>query len=70
MTVARKQFVCHNSTPYYHCINRCVRRTFLRGFDNYLNKSYEHHREWVESLILSLSLDTPESLLSLNYGIR
>jgi len=38
-------------TPYYHCVTRCVRRSFLCGIDKYSNKSYEHRREWVEKRI-------------------
>ncbi|SHF97739.1 transposase [Vibrio gazogenes] len=55
MTTARSQLICPEVTPYYHCVSRCVRRSFLCGYDNYNGQSYEHRREWVESRILSLS---------------
>ena len=55
MTVARSQLINLEATPYYHCISRCVRRAFLCGFDRYSNQSYEHRREWVESLMMRLS---------------
>lgn len=55
MTTARSQLICPEVTPYYHCVSRCVRRSFLCGYDSYSGQSYEHRREWVESRILSLS---------------
>lgn len=44
-----------NSTPFYHCISRCVRRGFLCGIDRYTGKSYEHRRQWVENRIIELT---------------
>jgi len=55
MTTARKQQVCVDATPYYHCVSRCVRRSFLCGEDPLTNKSYQHRRAWVERKIMTLS---------------
>ncbi|MEI8632913.1 transposase [Vibrio sp. PP-XX7] len=55
MTTARSQQVCPELTPYYHCVSRRVRRSFLCGNDPYSGQSYEHRREWVESRILALA---------------
>ncbi|NKB62394.1 MAG: hypothetical protein GKR95_09780 [Gammaproteobacteria bacterium] len=54
MTVARRQKINLESTPYYHCISRCVRQAFLCGGDRHTGKSYEHRRAWVESLLHKL----------------
>ncbi|MFW7526674.1 transposase, partial [Vibrio ostreicida] len=55
MTRARNQQICLAATPYYHCVSRCVRRTFLCGYDAHTQKSYEHRREWIASRIQTLS---------------
>ncbi len=47
MTRARRELVDIETTPYYHCICRCVRRAFLCGEDSFTGKSYEHRKPWV-----------------------
>ncbi|SHO58308.1 transposase [Vibrio quintilis] len=55
MTTPRAQKVSLDITPYYHCVSRCVRRSFLCGEDKISGKSYEHRRQWVEERILKLA---------------
>lgn len=55
MPQARKNQISLNDTFYYHCVSRCVRRSFLCGTDNYSGQSYEHRRGWVEDRLLFLS---------------
>ena len=55
MTISRSQQIDLSVTPYYHCVNRCVRRAFLCGKDNQTGKSYEHRRGWIADKIKTLS---------------
>ncbi|WCE30801.1 transposase [Vibrio sp. SCSIO 43137] len=55
MTTARKQLVSPETTPYYHCVSRCVRHSFLCGEDPVTKKCFEHRRGWIERKIYSLS---------------
>jgi hypothetical protein len=55
MPQARKNQISLLDTPYYHCVSRCVRRSFLCGTDNYAGQSFEHRRGWVEERLLFLA---------------
>lgn len=55
MAQARSPLISIDATPYYHCVSRCVRRSFLCGHDNTTDKNYEHRKAWIEKRLLALS---------------
>ncbi|ABG40368.1 protein of unknown function DUF1568 [Paraglaciecola sp. T6c] len=55
MPQPRKSQISLIDTPYYHCVSRCVRQSFLCGVDAHSGQSYEHRRGWVEERLLFLS---------------
>ena len=55
MTLPRKQQVCLDSTPYYHCICRCVRKAFLCGEDELTKKNFDHRKQWLVDKITQLA---------------
>lgn len=44
MAQPRSTLISLESTPWYHLVNRCVRRAFLCGVDSVSGNSYEHRR--------------------------
>jgi hypothetical protein len=55
MTRPRSALISLPDTPWYHVVNRCVRRAFLCGHDNHTGQNFEHRRGWVETRIRELS---------------
>lgn len=55
MPTPRKQQISLSDTHYYHCMSRCVRRSFLCGFDSITQKDYRHRKLWIEERLALLS---------------
>ncbi len=55
MTAARATKIDLSATPYYHCMTRCVRRTYLCGEDSQTGKDYHHRKTWIVERMKQLS---------------
>ena len=54
MTIARRNIVDNETPGFYHCTNRCVRRTFLCGIDELTSTDYSHRKDRVEKRMFEL----------------
>ena len=55
MTTARRQQIHIETTPYYHCMARCVRRAFLCGDDHFSGQNYDHRKQWIVDKLKELA---------------
>ena len=55
MTRPRSSLISLADTPWYHVVNRCVRRAFLCGQDAATGQCFEHRRGWIETRIRELA---------------
>ncbi len=53
--IRRRFLVAPTEVGVYHCINRCVRRSFLCGGDPVSGKNYDHRRQWIQDRIQFLA---------------
>jgi hypothetical protein len=51
MAQPRSQLVPTDTECTFHCVQRCVRRAFLCGIDDYSGQSFEHRKHWVHARI-------------------
>jgi len=55
MTRPRSSLISLSDTPWYHVVNRCVRRAFLCGQDQATGQNFDHRRGWIETRIRELA---------------
>jgi REP element-mobilizing transposase RayT len=51
----RSEIFEEDTVGCYHCINRCVRRAFLCGYDSVTGKSFNHRKGWIRERLEALA---------------
>ena len=51
MAYRRSKYLDLENTKYYHCITRCVRRSFLCGYDELTKIDYNYRKEIIKNLL-------------------
>ena len=54
MAIARRNLVDTETPGFYHCTNRCVRRTFLCGVDELTGRDFSHRKDYLEKRLFEL----------------
>ncbi len=54
MTTPRCQLVDPENALFYHLVSRCVRRSWLCGYDRQTRRDYSHRKEWLVRRIKQL----------------
>jgi REP element-mobilizing transposase RayT len=55
MTIPRSLKIDLSVTPFYHCMARCVRQSYLCGFHAETGKDFSHRKAWLERRLAYLS---------------
>ncbi|HIG42246.1 MAG: transposase [bacterium] len=55
MTTPRSQLVDNEIALHYHLMSRCVRRSWLCGFDKPSRRKYDHRKSWLEQRLFHLA---------------
>jgi len=55
MTFPRSALIDLNATAYYHCMTRCVRRSYLCGKDYTSGRDFTHRKHWIVSRLKQLA---------------
>ena len=51
----RRDVLADGEIQVVHCINRCVRRAFLWGKDDFSGRDFSHRKAWVTERLSELS---------------
>ncbi len=74
MTTARSAIVPPGSNGYFHCVSRCVRRSFLCGDDKLTGRKFDHRRGWIVARMNELARIYAVRVLAFSatsqYGVR